>query len=562
MKMEINRVKHALTTVWCAGVLLLGGCSGTGEGTWKQEYENCMAAMEQSISELSMAGGQDLFDYEKRGRDWYIELRQDSLSAFNECMETCIRNQPGGMDGEEDIYRNATLLMAAMCEEHNASYEFVYGHGEDMGKAREDFKAVIEGENPIDKSMNSLREDFGIYYYADTFISEMTSKAWQEEFYHCLDVAGNEVKQSDAADKEQFLEILEVWEDFFEVWTDNEAKCIRQEFHYEESSGNEELYEWIRSGGGLSIWQAESRAEVFRIGTLLLIDGLEKSGVSYGFIYDSEADRQELPDLLGIRPGTEEGTWKQEYEVCMAAMELGISRYDVTGADIPYENLPDFEKWVSDRSMELWRDSLRIFDECMTVCISNQPGGKDGEEDTYRMAALLMKVMCESRNGHYKFAHGHGEDLEKAQEDFKAVIERENPIDESWDSFNKEFESYVGVDFTISAMMSEAWQGEFYHCLNTVRDRVKQSGTADQEQILEALEAWKDFFKVWADNEEEYERIEGGSGLSISIAESRAEVFRIGTMLLIDSLEKSGVSYEYTYDSGPDRKELTEWFCE
>ncbi len=70
------------------------------------------------------------------------------------------------------------------------------------------------------------------------------------------------------------------------------------------------------------------------------------------------------------------------------------------------------------------------------------------------------------------------------------------------------------------------------------------------------------FFEVWADNEEEYEHIEAGTGMNIFIAESRAEVFRIGTMLLIDGLEKSGYSYEFVYDSEPDRQKLTERYSE
>ena len=40
-----NYMKHALIIVWCAGILLLGGCSDKEEGTWKQGYENRRAVM-------------------------------------------------------------------------------------------------------------------------------------------------------------------------------------------------------------------------------------------------------------------------------------------------------------------------------------------------------------------------------------------------------------------------------------------------------------------------------------------------------------------------------------
>lgn len=115
---NINYMKYALAAVWSAVLLLLGGCSKTEEGTWKQEYENCMAVMEHGISDRGMAGGQDLLDYERRARDNTVIYWQDSLNAFGECVEACIRNQSGSMAGEENVYRTATLLMAVTCEEH------------------------------------------------------------------------------------------------------------------------------------------------------------------------------------------------------------------------------------------------------------------------------------------------------------------------------------------------------------------------------------------------------------------------------------------------------------
>lgn len=147
-----------------------------------------MAVMEQGIAEHGMAGQQEQDTLNQKAWNRVIEFWQDSLSTFEECVKTCTRNQPEGIDGEEDIYRTATLLMAAVCEEHNGSYEFAYEHGEDAKKIREDFRAVIEGPNPIDESRNSFHEDFGIYYYADVLISRMMAEAWEKEFHHCLDM--------------------------------------------------------------------------------------------------------------------------------------------------------------------------------------------------------------------------------------------------------------------------------------------------------------------------------------------------------------------------------------
>lgn len=190
-----------------------------------------------------------------------------------------------------------SLLMAAMCEEQNGSYEFAYEHGEDAEKIREDFRAVIEGSNPIDESRNSFHEDFGIYYYADALISRMMAEAWEKEFQHCLDMMENEVRQSSDTGDEQVMEILETYEDFFGICVDNESKYKWQEYYNNVGTESGERDTWMALGrGGYRIWEAESRAEVFRTGTLLLIDGLEGSGGSYGFLYDSERDRQELTE--------------------------------------------------------------------------------------------------------------------------------------------------------------------------------------------------------------------------------------------------------------------------
>lgn len=554
-KKKGNHIKYILAAIWCAGILLLGGCSETEESTWKQEYENCMAVMEQGISERGRAGQQEQENFKKEAWNQVMELWQDSLSAFSGCVEVCTENRHENWN-EEEVYRTATLLMVAMCEKNGGSYEFRYGHGEDAKKEQEDFRAVIEGGNPIDESMDSLHGDFGIYYYADALIIEMWREAWQEEFLHCLDMAGNRAKESEDGDQEQLQETLEALEDFFGVWIENDRACKWLEYHRRITLDDGERNEWAKPGMvELRIRQAESEAEIFRTGTLLLVDGLEQSDGSYEFIYEGERDRQELTKLLGIHPDTEEGTWKQEYEICLAAMELAISRYDVTGEDVAYEDLSDHYKWLSDRSMELWRDALGAFDECVAVCVRNQPGGRDGEEDIYRLAVFLMKVMCESSNGQYTFAHEHGEDLEKALENFKAVIEGENPIDECRESFYEEFGSYIGIDFTISAMMSEAWEEEFYHCLNVVRDRIRQD-PANKQQLLELLEALEDFLEIWTEDEERYYGMQSGSAMSIFIAEGRAKVFRTGTLLLIDGLERSGGSYEFIYDRESDRQTI------
>lgn len=345
-----SRVTIAPAVLWCICFLLLSGCSGTEEGTWKQEsvwkqeYENCMAAMEQGISEHRVSGEPELSDYEGKARNWSVELWQESLEAFSICVQRCIENQSESMGGEEDIYRNAVLLMTAVCESRGGAYEFAFVQEEDPQKAQEDFQAVIGRENPIDESIASFQEDFDIYYYGDILIAEKLEQAWQEEFYHCLDLVRDRVRRSDAADREQILEALEAWEDFFEIWAEVEWKYRRVEFRCEIMINTEEILEWLRTGGELSIWQGESRAEVFRTGTLLLIDGLERSGGSYEFLYDGETDRQALTHRYRE---TETVTREERGNHYMGSVDVNVGfsarqgTVIVPGEEGPVEDVPE-----------------------------------------------------------------------------------------------------------------------------------------------------------------------------------------------------------------------------
>lgn len=211
-----SRVTIVPAVLWCICLLLLSGCSGTEEGTWKQEYENCMAAMEEGISGHRVSGEPELSDYEGKARNWSAELWQESLEAFSICVQRCIENQSESMGGEEDIYRNAVLLMTAVCESRGGAYEFAFVQEEDSQKAQEDFQAVIGRENPIDESIASFQEDFDIYYYGDILIAEKLEQAWQEEFYHCLDLVRDRVRRSDGS-----------YEFFYDGETDRQALTHR-----------------------------------------------------------------------------------------------------------------------------------------------------------------------------------------------------------------------------------------------------------------------------------------------------------------------------------------------
>ncbi len=260
--------------------------------------------------------------------------------------------------------------------------------------------------------------------------------------------------------------------------------------------------------------------------------------------------------ILGKSPDAKEGTWEREYQNCVRSMESRING-----------ELPSIDREIN-QDVAIWYDSLNRFCEFINTCIACQPDNAENmesREDIYRTAVLLMTEMYGqwgTSHDPYVFLSDHGEDTEKVQEEFKAVVYGQNPIDEAIDMFHKKFDSVYYVSYDVSMLRAETWEQEFYHCLDLVRDLAEQADTERQGKTLEMLEAYEAFFALWADNEQLCAEAQGGSGLRGWIGTKRSEVFRIGTMLLIDGYERAGGSYEFLYDSEADRQRLTESYFE
>lgn len=253
---------------------ILEGYPDAEEGTWEWEFQNCVRAMELRIKEN--------LRYLDRELKWDTVLWYDTFNRFCQCIKKCADCQLEIMGNKEEVYRTAVLLMAEMRDRRGRSdrpYEFLSSHDGDMEMVREEFSVTVKGENPIDDAITMFHEKFDSVYYASYDISEMGAKAWEEEFYYCLELVRTLAGQAGAEKEEALLEMLEAYETFFALWADNEQ--ISQE---------------VEAGSGLRGAIGFSRAEVFRIGTMLLIDGYERAGGSYEFLYDSEADREWLTE--------------------------------------------------------------------------------------------------------------------------------------------------------------------------------------------------------------------------------------------------------------------------
>lgn len=257
----------------------------------------------------------------------------------------------------------------------------------------------------------------------------------------------------------------------------------------------------------------------------------------------------EEDSILRKYPDAEEGTWEREYQNCVRTMEFRIN-----------ENLPSSDREIN-QCIALWYDTLNMFCKFISTSVGYQSENTGSGEEVYRTAVLLMTEMRDRRGSSYEpyeFLSSHGEDVEKAREEFRAVVKGENPIDEAITMFHKKFDSVYYVAYDVSELGAKKWEEEFYHCLELVKASAGQAGVEKEENVLEILKAYEAFFAFWADKEQIRAEFEGGSGLRGWIGVKRAEVFRIGTMLLIDAYERAGGSYAFLYDSEADRQMLTE----
>ncbi len=139
-----NRIKYVLTAVWCAGILVLGGCSDRNEGTWKSEYEKIMAVMERKHSCRGVSAANA-----KTGRRYPYKCPVMENTGFLERGNT----NPENSVPEEMIQALSTALQNNTLEEYLAEISAEYA-----------LLSEDEIKRYVRKDSNGILESFYIEY--------------------------------------------------------------------------------------------------------------------------------------------------------------------------------------------------------------------------------------------------------------------------------------------------------------------------------------------------------------------------------------------------------------
>lgn len=244
--------------------------------------------------------------------------------------------------------------------------------------------------------------------------------------------------------------------------------------------------------------------------------------------------------------------WKEEYENGVTVMEYQLSIY----MDDPYMQ-DEYDQHVQSRRKETLEGFLEELDGLVRIYINNFGKDTGSEEEIYRQAACILANNYEWRYmGKYEYFIHYEEDVEGKWKEFCSMIEESGrPIDEKMELLWESAESYPTVDVEIYWLMSEAWEEEFYHCVDTIRTDVEESDIEDKEKVLQALERYESFVGKWAKYNDTFAAMDTptASGRFV-VAEGRAQAFRTGTGILLELYRNAGREYEFIYDYEKDRQ--------
>lgn len=249
---------------------------------WEQEFNNCAENLMSRIEQVD-ASDYVLPEADERDRLERIEVYSASWLAYMSFVANWVQREGTSTTAREEVYRQATLLMVLIDDNHDASLgygdlnreycEFIYDHGETREELLFAGNQALHMENVIDEGEELLREEFGKNDHWGR-IDIFEAAAWEAEFYNCME------RYAESLRSEKDAQVLRLWGEFVALWAEN----------------NED-FERIESGTGLSIWMAHRRRECFRTAALLMIYQMEQNGLDYEFIYDIEADIEELREM-------------------------------------------------------------------------------------------------------------------------------------------------------------------------------------------------------------------------------------------------------------------------
>lgn len=232
----------------------------------------------------------------------------------------------------------------------------------------------------------------------------------------------------------------------------------------------------------------------------------------------------------------------------------------------------EYEKHFRQRRIDNYIDTLQIYMDFIDSL------GED--ENTYQKAIAFLLAACKMHRGYayendsmpndwvytnnpigdYFFSYGQ-ESMDEMIGEIMDMQFKEYPIDTScYDllEVRKEFSTFNGYDLIIYNWIAEAWEKEFYHCIQVIEQYMSDNHRANEAENLRAFE---EYVSEWANKGEEYVGI-GIVGSSLLYYEyaSRKEAFRTGTVVLLMLCEQEGITYEYLYDYEKDEKRYRKFF--
>lgn len=267
-----KRIKRKLVTAICvstlAAVLItIPACSNISEPhPWKDEYEHCLKVIEYKTDNYLKDDG--LFEGDEDERNARIKVWMNFMESFEDYVEICVENESENVGSSEEIYRWATTILIDTYDDdvvYKYDYMYVSNYELDVKKSLYEWREMLAEAYSVD---DEIHYDKNI----DTELcSEMLAEAWEEEFNNCLETIREDVTQSDAADKDRILNVLQAHENFIRSWILYETDC-------EGISSNENVN--------------YRKFMVFQIGTLLLKERYTAAGGEYEYIHEFEKDWQ------------------------------------------------------------------------------------------------------------------------------------------------------------------------------------------------------------------------------------------------------------------------------
>lgn len=265
------------------------------------------------------------------------------------------------------------------------------------------------------------------------------------------------------------------------------------------------------------------------------------------FLWDPDRERFSYDAKLSEMPNPE--FHPEEEYVCSLGRGWGVDY-------IFYEYRK--EGWTAVRRIQQWQQQVwENPDEGDVLTIQDEV---DGELVTV-YEDVLMKG--EDYKENVSEAYSEWMDLSYTGED-KLLLSKENsnPIDAGMAELYDEFGiGTPGFNF-VSWVEAEAWEKEFYHCEEVLRNAIlvyyEDDWGMDEEDLeiarirredyLDLLDSYVDYVELWAADNVEIANMIEGTGQAAEVHMGRTEAYRTATLTMLAFYREHHGGYDYIYD--------------